>query len=109
MEQSEILRIKNQKSNQKERYRNRHLSKKSKSVMQENDTEIPDSMMPAPGVSMTQGIQNLQGLSNNNDLIQNELQNIQPQNNMQNPQQMFQYGNPILMNNNQQQGIPITN
>ena len=111
MEQSEILRIKNQKSNPKERNRNRHLSKKSKSVAQENDTEIPDSMMPAPGVSMTQsiqGIQNLQGLSNNNDLIQNELQNIQPQNNIQNPQQMFQYGNPILMNN-YQQGIPITN
>ena len=54
-------------------------------------------------------IQNLQGVSNNNNLIQNELQNIQPQNNMQNPQQMFQYGNPILMNNYQQQGIPITN
>ena len=112
MDKSERLRIKNQKLNPNERNRNRHLSKKSKSVAQENDTEIPNSMVPAPGVSMTQSIQviqNLQGISNNNNLIQNELQNIQPQNNNQNLQQMFQYGNPILMNNNQQQGIPITN
>ena len=109
MDKSERLRIKNKKSNSKEKIRNRHFSKKSKSVAQKDDTEIPNSMMPAPGVSMTQGIQNLQCTSNNNNLIHNKLQNIQPQNNNENSQQIFQYGNPILIKNNQQQSIPMTN
>ena len=114
MDKSEVLRMKNQikKNNPKERNRNRHIPKKSKSFAQENDTEIPNSIIPVSGISITQntqGIQNLQGIPNNNNFIQNEVQIIQPQYNNQNPQQIFQYGNPILMNNIQQQGIPITN
>ena len=90
MEKSEVLRIKKQPTNPKEKHRNRINQKISKSLIQDNETQLPNSNNPISGISEIQGFQHIS-------------------NNVQNPQSGIQYGNPVLMNNIQGQNVPITN
>ncbi len=90
MEKSEVLRIKKQHTNPKEKHRNRTVQKKSKSLVQDNETQLPNSNIPISGISEIQRFHRMTDVN-------------------QNPQSGIQYGNPILVNNIQGQNIPIIN